>query len=99
VLSMDDPVRILSGVDVYLGDGASLRRGVVQTSEGTVVGHTSVRMQLEWCGQAGVRKAVITHCGSPTLRNPEKALQILRELGEKTGVEASFAYDGMQLTL
>jgi len=42
----------LGGIDVYIGDGATIRRTMVRKRDGRLIGHTSVVAQLGWCKQA-----------------------------------------------
>ena len=89
----------LGGIDVYIGDGATIRRTMVRKRDGRLIGHTSVVAQLGWCKQAAVHWAVFTHCGSPIVRgNAGKMHAALWRLGREHGVEACFACDGDRLT-
>jgi phosphoribosyl 1,2-cyclic phosphodiesterase len=95
----EDP-RALAGVDVYIGDGATMSRSMVRRKKGTVIGHASIETQLAWCEAAGIRRAVFTHCGSALVRAPARQLNAaLRRLGEAHGIEALVACDGDRLVL
>ncbi|MGH9361951.1 MAG: MBL fold metallo-hydrolase, partial [Thermoanaerobaculia bacterium] len=63
----------LARVDLYVGDGASVTRPILRRRQGHLVGHASIRDQLDWCAAAGVRRAVFTHCGSEIVRRGEAA--------------------------
>ena len=62
----------LQGIDVYIGDGATLRRSMVRKKDGTRIGHASIIDQLGWCKKAGIPRAIFTHCGSPIVRADER---------------------------
>lgn len=90
----------LAGVDVYVGDGATLTRAMVRRKNGRKIGHASVRAQLEWCHAAGIRRAVFTHCGSALVRaRPADLDAVLRRLGRAHKMEAIIARDGDRLSL
>ncbi|MDY7107922.1 MAG: MBL fold metallo-hydrolase [Planctomycetota bacterium] len=93
----DDALR---GVDLYIGDGATLDRPLVRRRGERLIGHTPVRTQLTWCENAGVDRAVFTHCGSQIVAGDERRIgPRLRGWGRARGVEASIAYDGLELVL
>src|SRR5208337_3382746 len=58
----------LRGIDVYIGDGATVKRSMVRRRGSEWVGHAPIVRQLDWCAKAHVRLAVFTHCGSPIVR-------------------------------
>lgn len=89
---------VLHGVDVYIGDGATMRRSMVRMKEGTLIGHAPIQTQLEWCARALVHRAVFTHCGTPIVRGDARKLNAkLRKLGQERGVDARLARDGDRL--
>ncbi|QYJ16711.1 hypothetical protein Rxycam_02546 [Rubrobacter xylanophilus DSM 9941] len=48
----------------------------------------------------GVRRAIFTHCGTEIVAgNEERVAEEIRRLGQKRGVEASFAHDGIKIEL
>lgn len=90
----------LAGLDAWVGDGASIDRSIVRYRGGRPIGHASVRRQLEWCAGAGVRRMIVTHCGSRIVEGDERRLgPRLRALGEERGVAAEIAHDGMEVVL
>lgn len=90
----------LRGVRIYIGDGASLRRPIVRKSDSSLVGHAAILMQLAWCEEEGVPKALFTHCGSQIVRARSRDVgNIVLELGSERGVSAQIAIDGMEITL
>src|SRR5438128_6932341 len=100
LLFIHDRVAALKGVQIYIGDGATLTRSFVRKRGHTLIGHATVRTQLGWCTKEGVPRAVITHCGSEIVtRDEHKLTKKLKALAAERGVKASIAYDGMKLTL
>jgi ribonuclease BN (tRNA processing enzyme) len=98
VADLPSPASALRGVDVYVGDGATLTRPIVRIRDGVRIGHAPVAVQLGWCSKAGVRKAIFTHCGSPIVRADGRTLNAtIRKLGREHGVDASIACDGERL--
>jgi phosphoribosyl 1,2-cyclic phosphodiesterase len=100
VVWIRDRAAALAGVKLYIGDGATIRRSMVRKIDGALIGHTPVRTQLTWCQREGVRRAIITHCGSEIVEGDERTLGAeIRHLAKKRGVEAQIAYDGLKLVL
>jgi hypothetical protein len=64
VAAILDQKTVLGGVSLYIGDGASIARPPQRRRGKHVIGHASIRAQLEWCKLEGVTRAVFTHCGS-----------------------------------
>lgn len=100
VAELPDASHALGGVGVYIGDGATIRRSMVRARNGALIGHAPITEQLGWCEEAGVRRAIFTHCGSAILRGDARRLDALvRQLGQQRGIEASLACDGDRLLL
>lgn len=90
----------LSGIRLYIGDGATLRRPLVRKRNGALIGHAAVRTQLGWCQREGVRTALITHCGSEIVAGDARAVTAaLRDLALERGVDARVAFDGLEVVL
>jgi ribonuclease BN (tRNA processing enzyme) len=93
----------LSGIRVYVGDGARIDRPLLRRDKrtGSPVGHTSIAAQLGWCAKHGVSRMIVTHCGSAIVRGDERRLEArLRLLAEEQGVvEVEIAEDGMEYVL
>jgi phosphoribosyl 1,2-cyclic phosphodiesterase len=90
----------LSGIDVYIGDGASMTRSLVRRKAGMLIGHATIAAQLGWCEKAGVRRAMFTHCGSPIVRGEARVSNAsIRRLGREHDVGARLACDGDRLSL
>lgn len=90
----------LRGVSLYIGDGATLTRPMVRKRGPDLIGHASIREQLDWCREEGVPRAVFTHCGTGILRSDGRRVNALvRRLGRECGVDATVAHDGLVLIL
>jgi phosphoribosyl 1,2-cyclic phosphodiesterase len=100
LVSIVDEREALSGLEVYVGDGAAVRRAIVRRRDGRAIGHASIRTQLEWCAAAGIRRAVFTHCGSEIVKGDARTVTAsVRALGAELGIEALIAHDGLELSL
>jgi hypothetical protein len=90
----------LSGVRFYIGDGATLTRSFIRRRGDHLIGHTPVRTQLTWCKDAGIRRAIITHCGSEIVTGDAAEIEAqVKAMAEERGVEATIAHDGMEVVL
>ena len=100
VVAVVDPEEALSGLDLYVGDGASVTRSIVRRRDGRAIGHASIRVQLEWCASAAVPRAFFTHCGSEIVKADARGMAArVRALGLEHGIDARIARDGLRLTL
>jgi len=100
IAHLPDAPRALRGVELYIGDGATVTRPMVWPVKGQVIGHAPIRRQLGWCRRAGVARAVFTHCGSGIVKADARvAARTVASLGEQAGVEASIARDGLAIEL
>jgi phosphoribosyl 1,2-cyclic phosphodiesterase len=100
VVAIVEPLAALSGIDLYVGDAATMTRPMVRRRGGRLFGHTTVRAQLGWCEKAGVRHAVFTHCGGEIVDGDERRLGAkLRAMARERGLTARFAYDGLEMAL
>jgi phosphoribosyl 1,2-cyclic phosphodiesterase len=90
----------LEGVQIYIGDGATVTRSFIRRRGKTLIGHSPVRTQLTWCEKEGVPRAIITHCGSEIVTGDERELSAkVHAMAAERGVEVRIAYDGMKLEL
>ena len=92
----------LSGVKLYVGDGATIRQPLVRRrgERGeNLIGHAPVSAQLTWCRKAGIAQAIITHCGSGIVSAEPQAAAAINELAEEREVAARIAYDGMRISI
>jgi phosphoribosyl 1,2-cyclic phosphodiesterase len=100
LIYIKDRKAALSGVDIYIGDGATLTRSFVCKRGDALIGHVPVRTQLTWCRKEGVSRAIITHCGSEIVRGDERKLGAkLRTMAKERGIRAQFAHDGMEVVV
>jgi len=90
----------LRGIDLYVGDGATVVRSMVRKKDHKLIGHAPIAAQLQWCGAEGVRHAIFTHCGSGIVGGDGRTIAArVRKLGAAQGVKASLAHDGMTVEL
>jgi ribonuclease BN (tRNA processing enzyme) len=103
VVAFENPAAALSGVNLYVGDGSTLKGSLVRRhASGVLIGHTTVRAQLGWLAKHGVPRAVFSHFGKGPIEMGEKALsERLRELAREKapGCEVTAARDGLRLRL
>lgn len=90
----------LSGIDLYIGDGASIERSLVRKIDQALVGHTPIRTQLTWCRKENVKQAIFTHCGSQIVGSDLRKIEpVVKEMARERGVKAELARDGMEIVL
>jgi ribonuclease BN (tRNA processing enzyme) len=90
----------LNGVQIYIGDGATVTRSFIRRRGKALIGHSPVRTQLTWCQKEGVPRAIITHCGSEIVTGEEgQMLAKFRAIAPERHVDVRIAYDGMKATL
>jgi ribonuclease BN (tRNA processing enzyme) len=100
VVAIPERKAALDGIDVFVGDGATLTRPMVRRQGGRLFGHTTVRAQLGWCRQAGVAQAIFTHCGTEIIAGDERRLGAeLRAMARARGLAARIAYDGLKIAV
>ena len=88
-----------AGIDLYIGDGATVMRSMVRRKGGERVGTPRSR-QLDWCAKAHVGRVVFTHCGSPIVRATSRAIDALvGQLSREYGLDVRIARDGDSLSL
>jgi phosphoribosyl 1,2-cyclic phosphodiesterase len=90
----------LRGIDLYIGDGATVVRSMVRVKDHSLIGHAPISAQLGWCEAEGVTRAMFTHCGSGIVKGDTRRIAArVRALGQEHGVDARLAYDGLTLAL
>jgi len=90
----------LKDVQIYIGDGATIKRSFVRRRGDRLIGHAPVRTQLGWCAKEGVPRAIITHCGSEIVAGDERALRkTIAAIARDIGIETQIAHDRMELAL
>jgi phosphoribosyl 1,2-cyclic phosphodiesterase len=95
VVSIPEEARALSGVDAYIGDGATLTRPLVRARGPALFGHTTVRAQLGWCRRNGIPLAYIVHCGKQLVEMDPEELQFQVDALAGAGLRAVVTHDGM----
>jgi phosphoribosyl 1,2-cyclic phosphodiesterase len=100
VAKIDDCRNALRGIDLYIGDGARIRRSLIRKRKNRLIGHISIRNQLAWCRREKVPRAIFTHCGSEIVRGDARSLdRAIRTMGAQFGVKAGIAHDDRRLHL
>lgn len=100
VARIRQPRAALAGIDLYIGDGATITRPILRRREATLIGHASIRTQLQWCASARVPRALFTHCGSAIVRGNEAAARRqVQDLALSYSVKADLAHDGLTVVL
>jgi len=88
----------LQGVEIYVGDGATVTQSFIRRRGKALIGHSPVRAQLTWCQKEGVPRAIITHCGSEIVTGDERDIAAkVFEMATERGIEVRIAYDGMKV--
>jgi hypothetical protein len=91
---------VLRGINVYIGDGATMTRSMVRKRGGTFFGHCPVTTQLGWCMKANVRHVIVSHCGTQIVGGDARRLNALvRCLGRERNIDARIACDGDRVIL
>ncbi len=101
VLRIRNAAKALDNVRLYVGDGATIARPIVRIERrrGTPVGHVSIMSQLEWCAQAGVPRAIFTHCGRAIVAGPSDIDSQIRALGREHSIDTQVAFDGLRIAV
>jgi phosphoribosyl 1,2-cyclic phosphodiesterase len=90
----------LDGVQLYIGDGATVTRSFIRKRGKALIGHSPVRTQLTWCQKEGVPRAIITHCGSEIVTGDEGEISAkIHAMAAERGIEVQIAYDGMKVRI
>jgi phosphoribosyl 1,2-cyclic phosphodiesterase len=93
-----DRRRAIGGIDLYIGDGATVSRPMVRKAGPRLYGHASIHAQIGWCAKAGVTRAIFTHCGRGIVGGDGRRLAVLvRRMGKERGVDARIAHDGWEI--
>ncbi len=89
---------VLKGVDVYIGDGSSLRANLVRRKNGKLFGHARMQTQINWCKKYKIKKIIFTHFGKEPLKIGDRKLK--KKLEEKNpNIDIKIAYDGMKFKI
>lgn len=100
LVRIEERRRALSGVRLFIGDGAAVEMPKTRIEDGQLCGHAPVSTQLDWCRKEGVAKMLVTHCGNEIVTGEESGvLDLIQVLGRERGVEVEVAWDGMEVVL
>jgi len=100
LISIVDRAAALKDVRLYIGDGATLVRPLIRRKGEQLFGHTSIRAQLGWCQEEGVKRAIITHCGTQIVGADTRQVEAkVGQIGRERGIKAEIAHDGMDIIL
>jgi len=87
--------KALKGVDIFIGDGASLKREIVhKRGAKTRYGHTSMEKQIKWALEGGIPRIYFTQIGHVG-KTHEDLNEALRELAPN----AQALFDGAEISL
>ena len=91
----------MKGIDIYIGDGATLKRSMIRKPGDTIIGHVPLQTQLTWCQKMGVSQAVFTHLGSKILESDEEKIidQIMSMARQRDLDDVTIAHDGMKIII
>jgi len=90
----------LSGVDLYIGDGAAFDASLLRVEQEQLCGHAPLPQQLAWCVATGVPRMLITHCGAALVSSGyRRSLEPLQQHAAELGIRLEVACDGQQLNL
>lgn len=96
VAALIEPASTLRGVDLYIGDGSALDDSLLRIEQGQPCGHAPILNQLQWCGIAGIKTMVVTHCGEAIIADEAAACAPLATTAAVLGIDLNIAYDGLQ---
>jgi phosphoribosyl 1,2-cyclic phosphodiesterase len=100
VVSIPELGRALSGVSVYVGDGATISRPLVRKRNTALIGHAPITVQLQWCKEESISRAFFTHCGSQIVTGDKKATtEKIRMLGRELSIDVQIADDGVEIVV
>src|SRR5206468_457477 len=86
----------LKGVQIYIGDGATVTQSFIRKRGKALIGHSPVRTQLTWCQKEGVPRAIITHCGPEIMDGDEADITAkISAMAAEGDVRVRIAHDGM----
>jgi phosphoribosyl 1,2-cyclic phosphodiesterase len=100
LIKIPEQQEALAGVQLYIGDGATIAYPLVRRKGNKLFGHTTIRAQIGWCKKEKVLRALFTHCGSQIVASDGRVVGAqVRRIGIESGVDARIAYDGMKILI
>lgn len=95
LIDIENKEKFLEKVDLYIGDGASVNRGLVRRKGNKLFGHTSIKTQINWAKKFNIKEVIFTHFGKEAIElSDEKLKEKLKEFSEGI-IDVKVAYDGM----
>lgn len=82
---------VLSGVDLYIGDGSAINKNLIRSEGSMFFGHATILSQIEWCKDYGIKEIIFTHIGSDTINGKDDFNSSFPEI--------ILAYDQMKITI
>jgi len=89
VVDIVEKDKILTGVNLFIGDGSSWKINLVRRRDSQFFGHTRITTQLNWCKRFKIKDSIFTHLGKELLEKE-------KEFSEQFS-EVKLAYDGMEI--
>lgn len=100
LISILDQEEAFEDVDIYIGDGSSITKSIVRKIDDHLVGHTSIKTQMNWCKKFNVPSMYLTHCGSQILKSDHDEVQNqINEWAEERDLFCQIAYDGLEFEI
>lgn len=95
---IEDREGAMAGINIYIGDGATIKRSMVRKPGDTIIGHVPIQTQLTWCQKMGVEKAIFTHLGSKIVDGKAEEIHTtLTNLAQERNINnVKIAFDGME---
>ena len=87
IFQIPNQKEVLKDVDIFIGDGASLSKGILQN-------HTSIAEQIKWAQEAEIPRIYFTQIG-----NVGKTHQELNDALHELAPNAEALYDGAEISL
>lgn len=87
--------KVLKDVDVFIGDGATLKREIVQRRKGAkAYGHTSIEKQIKWAKDAEIPRIYFTQIGHVGMTHND-----LNKTLQELAPNAQALYDGAEISI
>ena len=101
LVSIKQKNEALAQCKLYIGDGAIISRNLlIRMRDQQHIGHCSIKEQLSWCKQAGIPRAIFTHCGTEIVTENHTIIEEkITALGNALDVNATIAFDGRKVQL
>ena len=87
---------VLKNVDLYIGDGSSVRSNLVRRRDGKLFGHARMKTQINWCKEYKINNIIFTHLGKEALRIGDEKLEKMLRV---KNISIKVAHDRMEYGL